>query len=44
MTEQDFSTPTTQACRASVEMGNVVHALTDRRFKEACIAYEQSQD
>ena len=44
MTEQDLPAPTTKACRASVEMGNIAHTLTDRRFKEACVAYEKSQD
>ena len=44
MTEKDCSVPTTQACRASVRMGNTVHTLTNRRLKEACVAYEKSQD
>ena len=26
------------------EMGNIVHTLTNRRYKEACVAYAESHD
>lgn len=26
------------------EMGNIVHTLTNRRYKESCVAYAESHD